>query len=157
MLGGYTATLNEGRVVQFGKTSTIYRHPDTLESARVFSDPPVNVASIEKRADTAYLSDTISWQVPTKLAELPDGNYKIGLRPHHLLPDGDGVAVEGEVQIAEISGSESIIRVNIEGNNWVSETHGIHNYEFGQDARFYFDSNRCLYFDANEALIETGD
>jgi glycerol transport system ATP-binding protein len=25
MLGGYTATLNEGRVVQFGQTSTIYR------------------------------------------------------------------------------------------------------------------------------------
>ncbi len=33
MLGGHTATLKEGRVVQFGKTSSIYRKPATLESA----------------------------------------------------------------------------------------------------------------------------
>src|SRR5210317_1556893 len=31
MLGGFTATLREGRVVQFGATSEIYRHPETLE------------------------------------------------------------------------------------------------------------------------------
>ena len=155
LLGGYTATLNEGRVVQFGQTSTIYRHPETLESARVFSDPPVNIAAIEKRGDTAYLSDSISWNVPAKLAAMPDGNYKIGLRPHHLSPDGEGVKVGGEVQIAEISGSESIVRVIVEGNNWVSEAHGIRSYEFGQSASFFFDSSRCLYFDANEMLIET--
>ena len=155
MLGGYTATLQEGRVVQFGKTSTIYRHPESLASAQVFSDPPVNIASIEKRGNTAFLSDSVSWKVPAKLAEMPDGAYKIGLRPHHLSPEGDGVEVVGEVQIAEISGSESIIRVIIEGNDWVSEAHGIHGYEFGQSASFFFDSNRCLYFDANEMLIET--
>jgi glycerol transport system ATP-binding protein len=155
MLGGYTATLNEGRVVQFGKTSAIYRHPENLESARVFSDPPVNIAAIEKRGATAYLSDSISWKVPPKLAVMPDGNYKIGLRPHHLSPDGAGVEVGGEVQIAEISGSESIVRVIVEGNNWVSEAHGIHSYEFGQSASFFFDSSRCLYFDANEMLIDT--
>jgi glycerol transport system ATP-binding protein len=155
MLGGYTATLQEGRVVQFGKTSTIYRHPESLASAQVFSDPPVNIASIEKRGNTAFLSDSVSWNVPAKLAEMPDGAYKIGLRPHHLSPDGEGVEVGGEVQIAEISGSESIIRVIIEGNDWVSEAHGIHGYEFGQSASFFFDSSRCLYFDANEMLIET--
>jgi glycerol transport system ATP-binding protein len=155
MLGGYTATLQEGRVVQFGKTSTIYRHPESLASAQVFSDPPVNIASIEKRGNTAYLSDSVSWKVPAKLAEMPDGAYKIGLRPHHLSPDGDGVEVGGEVQIAEISGSESIIRVIIEGNDWVSEAHGIHGYEFGQSASFFFDSSRCFYFDADEMLIET--
>ena len=32
MLGGYTATLNEGRVVQFGETSSIYRQPRSLEA-----------------------------------------------------------------------------------------------------------------------------
>lgn len=155
MLGGYTATLNEGRVVQFGKTSSVYRNPDSLESARVFSDPPVNVASIDKRGNTAHLSDSVNWQLPSRLGGLPDGSYKIGIRPHHLSPDGTGVEVDGEVQISEISGSESIIRVIVEGNNWVSETHGIHGYEFGQSASFFFDSNRCLYFDANDKLIDT--
>jgi len=155
MLGGYTATLNEGRVVQFGETSSIYRQPDSLEAARVFSDPPINTAAIEKRGNSAYLSDSISWTVPARMASLPDGPYSIGLRPHHLLPDGAGVEVGGEVQIAEISGSESIMRVNIEGNNWVSEAHGIHSYEFGERRSFFFDSHRCLYFDSNDKLVET--
>ncbi|NCF35050.1 MAG: ATP-binding cassette domain-containing protein [Gammaproteobacteria bacterium] len=156
MLGGYTATLNEGRVVQFGQTSTIYRQPRNLESARVFSDPPVNIATIEKRGNTAYLNDTVSWKVPSKLAGMPDGKYKIGLRPHHLSPEFGGVKVNGQVQIAEISGSESIIRVNIEGNNWVSEAHGVHSFGFGQSAAFFFDAERCFYFDANEKLIDSG-
>lgn len=156
MLGGYTATLNEGRVVQFGPTSAIYRQPETLESARVFSDPPINIATISKQGDTAYLSDRVTWQVPPAVATLADGQYKIGLRPHHLLPKGEGVQVDGEVQIAEISGSESIVRVNIEGNNWVSEAHGVHVYEFGEQASFYFDAARCLYFDDDNRLIRNG-
>ena len=155
MLGGYTATLSEGRVVQFGQTSKIYRNPDTLTSARVFSDPPVNIANVDKRGDTVFLSDTVSWRAPEAVASRADGTYKIGLRPHHLVPVGEGVQVEGEVQISEISGSESIVRVNVEGNNWVSEAHGIHSYEFGQKAPFYFDSTRCLYFDGDENLIST--
>ncbi len=153
MLGGFTATLKQGRVVQFGKTSEIYRKPDTLEGAEVFSDPPVNTASIDKRGDRAFLTDAVSWELPAAVRGLPDGTYKIALRPHHLLPEGDGVGVDGEVQIAEISGSESIVRVNVAGNNWVSEAHGIHSYKYGARARFYFDPARCLYFDADEKLI----
>jgi len=155
MLGGYTATLNEGRVVQFGETSTIYRQPQSLEGARVFSDPPINTATIEKRGDSAWLSESVSWTLPGALSNLPDGRYTIGLRPHHLLPGGSGVEVSGEIQIAEISGSESTMRVNIEGNDWVSEAHGIHSYHYGERSSFFFDAERCLYFDANDRLIET--
>jgi len=153
MLGGHTATLKQGRVVQFGATSEIYRRPDTLESAEVFSDPPINTASIAKRGSRAFLSEAVSWELPARVSALPDGDYRIALRPHHLQPDGDGVTVDGEVQIAEISGSESIVRVNVAGNNWVSEAHGIHSYEYGQQAQFHFDPARCLYFDADENLI----
>lgn len=154
MLGGFTATLTEGRVAQFGKTSEIYRQPATLESAEVFSDPPINTAAITKRGDTAHLGETVSWQLPRKVTALPDGDYTIGLRPHHLLLEGRGVAVEGVVQIAEISGSESIIRVNVNGNAWVSETHGIHTFEFGEHARFVFNAHHCMYFDTEGRRIE---
>ncbi len=155
MMGGHTASLSEGRVVQFGSTSKIYRKPDNLEAARVFSDPPVNTAMIQKQGINAFLGQTVSWPLPEAVKDLPDGNYSIALRPHHLLPEGEGVAVEGEVQIAEISGSESIVRVHVEGNQWVSEAHGIHPYEFGEKARFYFDPARCMYFDNNENMIRT--
>ncbi len=154
MLGGHTATLKEGRVVQFGKTASIYRKPATLESAQVFSDPPINTATITKRKNKVYLGEIASWKLPGKLADLPDGNYRMALRPHHLLPEGKGVKVEGVVQIAEISGSESIIRINIDGNIWVSETHGIHSFEFGEKVCFVFNARHCMYFDGDGRLIE---
>ncbi len=88
------------------------------------------------------------------MAGFPDGHYKIALRPHHLLPEGEGVKVDGVVQIAEISGSDSIIRVNIDGNIWVSQTNGIHSFEFGEKACFVFNAKHCLYFGDDDRLIE---
>ena len=79
MLGGHTATLKEGRVVQFGETSKIYRQPNNLDSARVFSDPPVNIATIRKHGDTARLSESVRWTVPPSFAGLPDGDYRLGV------------------------------------------------------------------------------
>ncbi len=154
MLSGHTATLNEGRVVQFGKTSSIYRKPATLESAEVFSDPPINTAVIKKRGNQAILGEVVSWNVPEELAALPDEEYKIALRPHHLLPEGEGVEVSGIVQIAEISGSESIIRVKVNGNVWVSQAPGIHSFEYGEKATFVFNTEHCLYFGGDDRLIE---
>lgn len=154
MLGGNTATLKEGRVVQFGRTSSIYRKPATLESAEVFSDPPINTAIISKQGDQAVLGEVASWSVPAELAALPDGEYKIGLRPHHLLLEEQGVEVDGSVQISEISGSESIIRVKVNGNVWVSQTPGIHSFVYGEKIRIHFNSNNCIYFGADEKLID---
>jgi len=154
MLGGNTATLKEGRVVQFGKTSSIYRRPATMESAEVFSDPPINSAVITKQGDQAILGKVASWRVPQRFATMPDGDYKIGLRPHHLLLAGQGVEVNGTVQIAEISGSESIIRIRVNGNVWVSQTPGIHSFEYGEKVRIYFDTGHCMYFGTDDKLID---
>jgi ABC-type sugar transport system ATPase subunit len=40
LLGGRTVCMWEGEVLQAGDTSKVYRHPDTLRVAQVFSDPP---------------------------------------------------------------------------------------------------------------------
>ena len=40
LLGGTTITLHEGRVSQVGPTARVYRRPENIEAARVFSDPP---------------------------------------------------------------------------------------------------------------------
>ena len=153
MLGGYTATLSQGRVIQHGPTAEIYRTPLTLDSARVFSDPPINTARVAKQAGKIIFNSDLSWKTPSHLASLTDGPYTIGLRAYQLLPQGEGVKVQGHVQAAEISGSETTIRMLVDGNTWVSETHGIHSYKAGEQSEFYFDPDRCLYFDADENFV----
>src|ERR1700755_1488732 len=52
LLGGNTICMWEGQALQAGDTSNVYRHPETLRVAQVFSDPPLNIVGIEKRNGT---------------------------------------------------------------------------------------------------------
>jgi len=153
MLGGYTATVSAGRVVQYGPTAEVFREPLNLESAKVFSDPPINVAEIQKQQDRIILNDSVSWTTPAHMKAQPDGPYTIAFRAYQLLLEGEGVHIRAQVQATEISGSETTIRMLFDGHTWVSESHGIHHYPAGEQSDFYFDPDRCMYFDADEALI----
>ena len=157
MLGGHTATLHEGRVTQYGETPVVYRTPNTLMSARVFSDPPINTAVVSKQGGSFVFGQAARWPVTEKYASLADGSYTLGIRPHHVTVGdagrNDGVTVSGQVQIAEISGSESIVRVEVAGNSWVSESHGVHPFEVGDTATLHMHVQRCLYFDSDGKLV----
>ena len=58
-LGGNTAVLAAGRVLQFGPTTRIFRRPATLAAARAFSDPPLNVipAAYDRSTGKARIED----------------------------------------------------------------------------------------------------
>lgn len=150
LLGGYTATVHEGRVTQFGATSAVYRRPIDLLAARAFSDPPINCAPVVKRGGRFELDDVASWPVQRGLAVLADGPYTVGLRPHRVQPaagDTSGaITVEGRVSIAEISGSESVMHFDLRGHTWVSQSHGVHGFDVGAMVTFRLDVSRALYF-----------
>ena len=149
LLGGHTATVHQGRITQYGPTGDVYRSPNDLTTARVFSDPPINTADVVKQGDRIRLSERVGWTADGRLRALPDGAYTVGLRPHHVRPApgrGQGVEAEGKVLIAEISGSESVIHFDLGGLTWVSLSHGVHGFKVGETARFELDVARCLYF-----------
>jgi glycerol transport system ATP-binding protein len=157
LLGGHTATLHEGRVTQYGPTGAVYRTPVDLTTAKVFSDPPINLAQVAKRGARIVLSDSVGWAAPAEIGGLPDGPYTIGLRPHHVLPAathrGAGVQVDAKVLIAEISGSESVIHFDLGGLTWVSLSHGVHGFKVGETARFALDVERCMYFRGDGSTV----
>jgi glycerol transport system ATP-binding protein len=160
LLGGYTATLHEGRVTQYGPTGSVYRRPVDLITAKVFSDPPINIAQVVKRGERIVLSEKVSWTAQAGLRALADGIYTIGLRPHHVLPapahspgQDAGVQVDAKVLIAEISGSESVIHFDLGGLPWVSLSHGVRRFKVGETARFDLDVERCLYFGPGGARV----
>jgi glycerol transport system ATP-binding protein len=150
LLGGHAALLHEGRVVQYGPTSEIYRRPESLLAAQVFSDPPINTAAVTKRGDRIVMASGLEWQVGSRLTSVPDGPYTIGIRPHHIQPhalDGQGVPIRGRVLVSEISGSESVIHFELGGHAWVSQSHGVHRFEVGEDALLHADLRRAMFFD----------
>jgi glycerol transport system ATP-binding protein len=152
MLGGHTATVHEGRVTQFGPTQECYRAPVDLATARVFSDPPINAATVEKRDGEIRLLEGVRWKAAGPAAEIADGTYTLGLRPHFVSPlrgtDGQ-VPLKGVVQITELSGSQSVAHFAVGDAIWVAQSNGVHPYRVGDTHDFYLDVRRGLYFDAD--------
>ena len=158
LFGGSTATLHEGRVTQFGPTSEIYRKPAQLITAQVFSDPPINTATIVKRGGDILIGDSIRLPAGAASASVPDGTYTIGIRPHHISPivRSGGAMIEGRVLIAELSGSESVLHFDLGGRTWVSQSRGIHPFQVGSTARLYVDVDQSFFFDMKDNLVARG-
>ncbi len=159
LLGGHTALVSEGRVVQFGPTASAYRGPENLTAAHVFSDPPINVADVEKRGEEMWMGDTINWPVFGEAAGLSDGRYTVAIRPHHITPiepDDVSIAIRGPVQITELSGSESVAHFAIGGRTWVSLAPGVHPYRVGEEHEFHMIPGQCFYFGADGSLAAKG-
>lgn len=156
LLGGRTAALHEGRITQFGPTAEVYRRPVDLRTAQVFSNPPINTAPVAKDGDSIVLSDTVRWPAKAGMQQLPNGRYTLGVRSHHISPvlnARGGVAIEGQVHIAELSGAESVIHFAHGELNWMSQSHGVHAIPVGEMSRFYIDVDRCMYFGADGKLL----
>ncbi|MEO0678920.1 MAG: ABC transporter ATP-binding protein [Pseudomonadota bacterium] len=157
LLGGHTALVHEGRIAQFGPTAEVYRRPRDLAAARVFSDPPINLAPVTKQGDRVRFGPA-QWQVQGEAAALADGPYTIGIRPHHVAPTpvADAVALTGRIAITELSGSESVAHFDIEGRSWVSLSPGVHPFRVGETHQFHMTPHRCLYFGPDGALAARG-
>jgi glycerol transport system ATP-binding protein len=159
LFGGHTATMSEGRVTQFGPTGDLYRLPDDLISAQVFSEPPINVAPIEKRGGDIRLGDSVTWRAPATLSSEPDGPLTLGLRPHHVrpTPGAEGaVPVSGAVKVSELSGSETVIHFQLGADSWVSQSQGIHSVGIGETATFYADMAQAFYFRPDGRRVGVG-
>ena len=154
LIGGYTATLLDGKVIQHGKTLDVYNKPNNLDSAKVFSDPPMNIANINKSGETcSLLSDKVSWKTSLNLK---DGNYKVGIRPHNITTYKEGnnsIEINGKVIISELSGSESMIHFTNGDLNWVSLSEGIHQKDVGENTKLFMNADEFLYFDNNNRLV----
>ena len=158
LIGGNTATIHEGNIIQYGKTIDVYNEPINVISAKVFNDPPINTAYANKKGELFSIEgNSVSWSLQGNLNNLKDDRYTIGIRPHSITPykqKENSVKIKGKVLIAELSGSESIIHFQSGNLNWVSLSTGIHPLEVGVEAELYMDVNQFLYFDQNNKLIK---
>jgi glycerol transport system ATP-binding protein len=151
LLGGAVATLSEGRVVQYGPTTQVYRRPINLRSAETFSDPPLNEMIVEKRGAEVHLASGLSIAAGGPFAALTDGRYTMALRAHDIglaRSDAGEVELTGNVDVTEITGSESYVHLHMSDLRWVALAPGVHEIEPGALVKIYVDLKRVLVFDA---------
>ncbi|MBZ8134317.1 ABC transporter ATP-binding protein [Afifella sp. IM 167] len=152
LLGGNTATLAEGKVTQFGPTIEVFNRPDDLVTARTFSDPPLNTLPVSKKPEGFVTTDGTVIAPDREAAGLPQGEYVLAFRPHHLFLEAPGpaaVALRASVAISEITGSESFIHVDHAGERWVALAHGVRGIEVDSEITVFLDPERLFVFDRN--------
>ena len=156
LLGGRTVCMWEGEVLQAGETPRVYRHPETLRVAQVFSDPPLNVVGIEKKSGLVRYAGGIEAPASGLYSRLGDGAYRVGFRAHQLAI-ANGMAgrhaFPATVTVTEITGSESFVHLHRADANWVAVLQGVHEFEPGQALEVVLDPDNVFVFDARGRLV----
>jgi glycerol transport system ATP-binding protein len=156
LLGGDTLCMWEGEVLQHGQTPRVYRHPDTMRVAQVFSDPPLNIVGIEKKNGSVAYAGGGEAPATGLYAGLADGAYRVGFRAHQL-EVANGAAgrhvFPATVSVTEITGSESFVHLHRESADWVAVLHGVHEFEPGQKLDAALDPDNIFVFDGADRLV----
>lgn len=64
LLGGYTAVLDEGQLLQYGPTAEVFHAPNSLRVARAFSDPPMNLIAASAVPGVCAWRAAQNWPCP---------------------------------------------------------------------------------------------
>lgn len=152
LLGGNTATLWQGQITQFGKTPDVYRQPNDATTARVFSDPPMNFLPVTKAGDRLQFGSNQS----IVATDLPDGEYLAGFRANHLelaRSNTDMLEFNAELAVTEITGSETFVHLDHQGDRWIGLVHGVQALEIGAALPVYLDPKHIYIFGEDGMLV----
>jgi glycerol transport system ATP-binding protein len=152
LLGGYTAVMDAGRLLQYGPTAAVFHRPQSIRVARAFSDPPMNLIAAQASAGGVTLPSNMTLPVAMNGA---GGAVSVGLRAGalrvHARP-GD-VSVQGVVELAEISGSDTFVHADTPVGELVAQLPGVHDFDIGASITLYASPSQLYVFDAGGDLL----
>lgn len=153
LLGGYTAVMDEGELLQYGPTAEVFHKPKSLRVARAFSDPPMNLLAASAAATGVQLNGGAL--LPVAMPATTSRKFTVGLRASALrvqAQDGD-VALPGKVELAEISGSDTFVHVATLVGEVVAQLTGVHYFELGAQVTLYLSPAQVYIFDEQGMLL----
>ncbi|WP_407334308.1 ABC transporter ATP-binding protein [Enterovibrio sp. 27052020O] len=157
-LGGNILLMHEGQVIQSGPTAEVYHHPASVTSADLFGEPPINLIRGSVGDGNVSFDEHIHFPLNTDLGELKDGQYQFGIRPNHLslVPhNDDDLELSVDVELAEISGSETFLHVRNRDINMVLHLPGVHDYAVDAKISIYVPTHKLYVFDQSQQLIQS--
>ena len=157
LLGGYTAVLDAGELLQYGPTAEVFHRPQSMRVARAFSDPPMNLVEAQAAADGVALPSGLKLALALPAERRTSGfqALTLGIRASALRVqprDGD-LRLPGAVELAEISGSDTFVHVDTAIGELVAQLPGVHVFTLGAPITLYLDPAQVYVFDARGDLL----
>jgi glycerol transport system ATP-binding protein len=150
-LGGRTAVMHEGRILQVGEAARAYHEPCSAAVARVLSDPPINLVDGRLDGERLALPAGTTADRPRHFAGLADGPVTVGLRPHllTLVPATDAdLRLRGVLLLAELTGSATYLHLDLGDGTppLVAEAPGVHRHGLGERLDLFVAPGTLLAF-----------
>ena len=128
-----------------------------IEIPRIFeASGAMNFLPIEKTGERLAFGDGQGVAAEGALARLPDGRYLAGFRPNHLELErhaADALAFTTHLAVAEITGSETFVHLDHQGERWVGLVHGVRELTIGAPLRVHLDPAHVYVFAEDGALV----
>ena len=157
LLGGYTAVMDAGELLQYGPTAEVFHVPNSLRVARAFSDPPMNLIGAEAATLGVQLNagPALSIPLPSVVSKNLTAALTVGVRASALRLQGRAgdVALPGKVELAEISGSDTFVHLATAVGEVVAQLTGVHYFDLGAPLTLYLTPAQVYVFDALGALL----
>ncbi|WP_066253463.1 ABC transporter ATP-binding protein [Hydrogenophaga flava] len=153
LLGGYTAVMDAGELLQYGPTAEVFHRPKSLRVARAFSDPPMNLLAADVAEGGAQLRGG-----PLLAVALPQHATRaltLGIRASavRVAPRPGDVALPGQVELAEISGSDTFVHVHTAVGEIVAQLTGVHDFALGSAITLHVNPAQVYAFDQSGDLL----
>jgi glycerol transport system ATP-binding protein len=153
LLGGYTAVMDAGELLQYGPTAEVFHLPKSIRVARAFSDPPMNLIEGKVTQSGVMLNGGLSLLIA--LPTSPSDTLTVGVRAGALRVhqrEGD-LVLAGKVELAEISGSDTFVHVHTQVGELVAQLTGVHVFSLGEAIKLYLNPAQVYVFGADGNLV----
>ena len=151
-LNGEVIVLDEGKVLQKGPAKEIFENPLNLKVAEISNDPPMNILKGLKNSDNLNF-ENISIKSPKHFKNLENQNYNFGIRASEIKLDDQGE--EFEIELAEISGSETLLHLKKGESKVIALIEEVMNFKIHEKVKIKFNENKLYAFDQNEELVSS--
>ena len=151
-LNGEVIVLDEGKVLQVGPAKQIFENPKNLKVAEISNDPPMNILSGSKNNENLSF-ENISLKIPDHLHKLENNNFNFGIRASEIKLDENGD--EFEIELAEISGSETLLHLKRGNSKVIVLIEEVLNFKIHEKVKISFNTTKFYAFDQIGNLVSS--
>ena len=151
-LNGEVIAIDEGKVLQVGPAKEIFENPKTLKVAEISNDPPMNILNANIISNKIKF-EGIEMDVPNHLSNLKDKNFNLGIRASDIVLSDSGF--EFEVELAEISGSETLLHLKRGDVKVITSIEEVMNFNINDKVKINFDTKKVYAFNQSGILASS--
>ena len=151
-LNGEVIVLDEGKVLQVGPAKEIFENPNSLKVAEISNDPPMNIIDAEI-LESEVSFEGISISAPKHFNNINNKSFKIGLRSSDIILNEKGY--EFEVELAEISGSETLLHLKKGNTKLIMSIEEVMNFKIHDKVKINFKIEKAYAFNSNGDLASS--